>query len=68
MPSHSSPASITLLPHDGFGLHLLVSRKQFPPHVIVPDANPKSVQLFIAPKLLVSQCSPLFIELSPQNG
>src|SRR3989338_4614854 len=49
LPSHSSPWSIMLLPHNGFGVHLLVSIKQFDAHVKVPPPKPKSRQLSIAP-------------------
>ena len=68
LPSHSSPVSINSLPHNGFGVHLLVSIKQFDAHVKVPPTNPKSAQLSIAPNKVVSQCSPFCNILSPQNG
>ena len=53
------------LPHGDFGIHLPVSRKQFCPHNIVPPLKPRSVHVFgILP---LSQCSNLFIILSPHD-
>ena len=61
--SHCSVfVSTAPLPHDAFGVHWLVSRKQlYWPQDIVPPLNPKSVHVFgILP---ASQCSFVFITL-----